>query len=179
MFRCGPSSSELKTTFRAVGGGLVLFKSSCGTRICKGSELGFAYKTFVERFGIGMPGHPKGDLGFSVSRMAPDIKPLTSTEKGRIQRALEPIFKTAEDWDGLMARLARRKYELRPMGTGLAIYALPQGRHLCNTATVGFRYRALVKRFGAPMPGHPHGAEWFSGEVSSDEPTSEVIEKDC
>ena len=160
---------------RPAGGGVVLHKSSCGTRVCKGSELGFAYKTLVDRFGVWMPGHPKRDMGFGDTVAVPDAKPLTSTEKGRIQRALEPIFKAATDWDGLAGRLARRKYEVRPMGTGLAIYALPQGRHVCNTATVGYGYRALVKKFGAPMPGHPHGAE---GVPVEEELAFEVIERE-
>ncbi|MEW9919967.1 hypothetical protein AB2B41_10145 [Marimonas sp. MJW-29] len=129
----------------------------------------------MERFREGMPGHPQGDLGLGLARAASDVKPLTSTEKGRIQRALEPVFKTATDWDSLIARLARRKYELRPMGTELAIYALSQGRHVCNTATVGYRYLALVKRFGGPMPGHPHGADW--AKPVPQEPF-EVIEMD-
>lgn len=159
---------------RPAGGGVVLFKRSCGTRVCKGSELGFAYRVLVERFGTGMPGHPKGDLGLGLSPVMPDAKPLSSTEKGRLQRALVPVFRDAEDWDGLIDQLLRHRYELRPMGTGLAIYALPQGRHLCNTATVGYRYRALVKKFGGPMPGHPHGADWITVE----EPAFEVIDRE-
>lgn len=40
------------------GGGLTLHKSSCGTRVCKASELGFAYRTLVTRFETAMPGIP-------------------------------------------------------------------------------------------------------------------------
>lgn len=47
---------------KPAGGGLTLNKRPCGTRICKASELGFAYRTFVERFQAGMPGHPHGGL---------------------------------------------------------------------------------------------------------------------
>ena len=47
------------------GGGLVLVRRPCGTRVCKASELGFAYRTLVRRFGMGMPGHPHGALGLT------------------------------------------------------------------------------------------------------------------
>lgn len=147
---------------RPFGGGLVLYKTSCETRVCKASELGFAYRTLVKRFGGPMPGHPQGAMGVEIYDMQPDAAPMNNTEKGRLQRALNPVFKTATDWDGLIARLARRNYTLRPVGAGLGLFSHPQGRHLCNTSTVGFQYRALVKRFGAAMPGHPHGAEWVT-----------------
>ena len=145
---------------RAAGGGLALHKASCGTRICKGSELGFAYRTLVRRFQAAMPDHPSGTLDEEFPALHPDAKPLGSTQKGRLQRQLEPLFKVAEDWDTLIDQLKDLHYELRPQGTGLAIYKTPQGRHVCNTAIVGYRYRALVKKFGCPMPGHPHGMEW-------------------
>lgn len=45
---------------RPAGGGLALHRARCGTRLCKASELGFAYSKLVRRFGCGMPGHPHG-----------------------------------------------------------------------------------------------------------------------
>ena len=45
---------------RPAGGGLTLHQSTSGTRLCKASELGFAYGTLVRRFGVAMPGHPHG-----------------------------------------------------------------------------------------------------------------------
>jgi hypothetical protein len=124
-----------------------------------------------------MPGHPHGTLGEDFPEYHPDSKPLTTTEKGRLQRALEPVFKTAKDWDSLVRRLARRKYALRPQGRGLAIYTMPQGRHVCNTATIGYCNRALVKRFGAPMPGHPDGGDHIRSTVEDDQ-VFEMIERD-
>ncbi len=147
---------------RPAGGGIVLFKRACGTRICKGSELGFAYRTLVQRFGVGMPGHPHGALDIKVAANQEPVPPLNGTVKGRLQRNLEPVFKSSTDWETLVTRLKRRGFVLRPMGTGTAIYTEPDGRHVCNTATVGYRYRALVKKFSGPMPGHPHGATWGS-----------------
>ena len=45
------------------GGGIILIRRPCGTRVCKASELGFAYRTLVKRFRAGLPGHPHGTLG--------------------------------------------------------------------------------------------------------------------
>ncbi|HHS94269.1 MAG TPA: hypothetical protein ENK63_02860 [Rhodobacterales bacterium] len=42
---------------RPAGGGLTLHDRN-GTRLCKSSELGFAYARFVKRFNAAMPGHP-------------------------------------------------------------------------------------------------------------------------
>lgn len=57
---------------RPAGGGLTLHKTSCGTRVCKASELGFAYRTLVARFESGMPGHPHGALNLTFGA---DISP--------------------------------------------------------------------------------------------------------
>ncbi len=43
---------------RPAGGGLTLHRLSDGARLCKGSEIGFAYSRLVRRFGCAMPGHP-------------------------------------------------------------------------------------------------------------------------
>lgn len=50
---------------RPAGGGLTLHKCSCGTRVCKASELGFAYRSLVKRFEAAMPGHPHGALNLA------------------------------------------------------------------------------------------------------------------
>lgn len=161
---------------RPAGGGLALFKTSCGTRVCKASELGFAYRTLVARFGTSMPGHPHQLPEIEVK--APPAAPvLNSTVKGRLQRALEPVFKTSIDWETLTARLHKHGYVLRPQGTGCAIYAVETGRHVCNTATVGYRYRALVKKMGGPMPGHAHGADWVKTSEPELDGDFEVIER--
>lgn len=160
------------------GGGVALHKASCGTRICKGSELGFSYRTLVRRFEMAMPGHPHGSLDEVFVDHYPETSSLTSTEKGCLQRALEQVFKLAENWDMLTVPLARRGYVLRPQGTGLAIYT-SAGQFVCNTATVGYRYRALVKRFGAAMPGHPHGEIWLVRRKAAADDDIEVIDYDA
>ncbi|MEM7520639.1 MAG: hypothetical protein AAF307_06330, partial [Pseudomonadota bacterium] len=48
--------------FQPAGGGIALYKVSCGTRVCKGSELGFGYRNLIARFSAPMPGHPHGAL---------------------------------------------------------------------------------------------------------------------
>ena len=174
--RLAPHGYEL----RPAGGGVTLHKTSCGTRVCKGSELGFAYRTLVRRFGAGMPGHPQGNLGEQFVE-TPERDPLLdSTQKGRLRRALEPVFKTAVSWETLATRLHKRGYVLRPTGSGLAIYADRSAAHICNTATIGFRYRALVKKFGCPMPGHSNGMKWIAPNQDNpekEEPEFDVIER--
>lgn len=164
---------------RPAGGGIALHKTSCGTRICKGSELGFAYGTLVRRFRAAMPDHPHGDLGLCVAAIPAGGNRADPAGKEREKHHLAEFFETAADWGTLTEDLRKRGYRLRPQGTGLAIYGTNDGRHLCNTATVGFRYRKLVKRFGAPMPGHPHGQKWIKeNKVSQndDAPEFEVID---
>ncbi len=46
---------------RSADEGLTLLDASTGERLCKASELGFAYGVFVRRFGCAMPGHPEPD----------------------------------------------------------------------------------------------------------------------
>lgn len=57
---------------RPAGGGLTLNRRACGTRMCKASELGFAYGTLVRRFGAGMPGHPHGEMPGRIKQQ-PDM----------------------------------------------------------------------------------------------------------
>ena len=89
---------------------------------------------------------------------------------------LAPIFEAAKDWEALQKRLLERGYTLRAMGTGLALYTARDGKHFCNTATVGFRYRKLVKKYNSPMPGHRHGMKWVASCKTS--PTNfDVIDR--
>lgn len=43
---------------QVAGGGLTLHDAATGERLCKSSELGFAYSRLVRRFQSPMPGHP-------------------------------------------------------------------------------------------------------------------------
>lgn len=129
---------------RPSGGGVVLYKISCGTRVCKGSELGFGYGALVERFGAPMPGHPH-QMRHRATMPAGMIDPTRKS-------MLEGHFNAATRWADLIHRLACEGMELRVLGAGLGIYITATGRHLCNSETVGASYDMLVAQFGAPLP---------------------------
>ncbi len=154
---------------RADGGGLMLFKSSCSTRVCKASEIGFADEALVARFGGPMPGplHEKCHAG---------VMPAGRLDPVRTGRITAHITQ-AQNWVDLRERLAAEGLELRAMGADLGIYNSATGRHLCNTATVGARYKALVRRFGAAMLDHPHDMSRHPPKAADDE--VEVIERAC
>lgn len=168
---------------RPVGAGGVLYKKSCNTRVCKSSELGPAYRALVKRFAKDAPGDPPQGALHLVAPQAMPEDALNSTAKGRLQRSLEPVFRTSANWDILIARLLKRGYVLRPMGRGTALYSALEGCHVCNTKTVGYRYRALVKKFGGAMPGHPYGADWIKDKdplalpAPMEDPEFDVIDR--
>jgi hypothetical protein len=165
--RLRPHGYEL----RAAGGGVVLYKSSCGTRICKGSEIGFSYGALMKRFGAPMPDHTQ------IATRA-GIMPAGRIDPRR-RAMLTAHIDAARGWDDLTTRLAGEGMELRAMGAGLGIYVSATGRHLCNSATVGARYRTLVMRYGVPMPGHSHGVcADPDDDPDAPEEEIEVIERD-
>lgn len=129
---------------RAAGGGATIYKSSCGTRVCKGSELGFGYAALVKRFGGHLPGHP-------YQKAAYGIMPAGQIDQTR-QTMLTRHFGSARSWPDLINRLAWEGMELRLLGTALGVHKAATGRHLCNSDTVGPSYAALMERFGKPLP---------------------------
>lgn len=74
----------------------------------------------------------------------------------RLQRLLAPDMVDATGWRDIQTRLALRGYELRPAGGGLALHDTFNGARICKSSELGFAYSRLVRRFGTPMPGHPH-----------------------
>jgi hypothetical protein len=91
------------------------------------------------------------------------LNPKTSNRADEgLVAALQALLATqmalAEGWSDLAFRLAEEGYELRPAGGGLTLHKRPCGTRLCKASELGFAYRALVKRFRAGMPGHPHGS---------------------
>lgn len=74
----------------------------------------------------------------------------------RLQRLLAPDMAAARGWDDIRRSLARHGYVLRPAGGGLTLHCRETGKRLCKSSEIGFAYSRLVRRFGAPMPGHPH-----------------------
>lgn len=52
--------------FREAGGGLALHSLCEGQRLCKRSELGYAYRDFMRRFKMPFPGHSQRKLAEQV-----------------------------------------------------------------------------------------------------------------
>lgn len=72
-------------------------------------------------------------------------------------RALLAVdFGAARDWPDLQARLAAKGFALREAGGGLALHDHPGGTRLCKASELGHAYASLMRRFGAPFPGHSH-----------------------
>lgn len=130
---------------RPSSGGVALYKTSCGTRVCKGSGLGFSYSTLVKRFGGHMPGHshPAAYSGIMPAGQ------IDATRHALLYRHIN----TARSWPDLINRLAMERMELRMTCGALGIYNATTGRHLCNISDLGMLYTALSDRFGAHYPG--------------------------
>lgn len=120
-----------------------------------------------------------------VRAQTPAKTPNRADERlvARLQRLLAPDMATAQGWADLHARLARHGVELRPAGGGLTLHRKPGGQRLCKASELGFAYARLVRRFGAPMPGHPHRMDHLrpitdtAPPPSQDDGDLEVIER--
>lgn len=95
----------------------------------------------------------------------------------RLQRLLAADMAAATSWEDLAQALQRRGFSLRPAGGGLTLHD-HTGQRLCKSSELGFGYARLVKRFNAPMPGHPHRMpHLLSGPSKTEEPDDfDVIE---
>lgn len=72
-------------------------------------------------------------------------------------RALLAVdFGEARGWPDLQRRLATKGFALREAGGGLALHSHPGGTRLCKASELGHAYTSLMRRFGAPFPGHGH-----------------------
>ncbi|QUJ76442.1 hypothetical protein KDD17_16410 [Sulfitobacter albidus] len=129
---------------RLAAGELIVRKLSCGTRVCKASDLGMEYGDLVRRFGGPMPEHTHA----MTHRGVMPAGKLDDRRHGLLSAQLA----AATCWPDLIARLAREGMEMRALGAGLGIYVRSTGRHLCNTDAIGASYDALIARFGEPLP---------------------------
>ena len=93
----------------------------------------------------------KREIGRKAKRSDRADEPLVA----RLQRLLAVPMADATSWSDLNNRLGRAGFQLRPAGGGLTLHDA-QGARLCKSSELGFAYSRLVKRFGCPMPGHPH-----------------------
>lgn len=132
---------------REISGGVALYKTSCGTRVCKGSELGFSYAALCKRFGAEMPAHP-------TKKRSVGIMPAGNIDPIRHKLFCGHIT-AARSWPDLINRLACEGIELRLLGTALGLHNAATGRHLCNSGDVGAVYDDLVRRFGGRLPNDP------------------------
>lgn len=73
----------------------------------------------------------------------------------RLQRLLVPTMADATSWEDLHLRLSALDYRIQPAGGGLTVHSA-NGTRLCKSSELGFAYARLVRKFRAPMPGHPH-----------------------
>ena len=75
----------------------------------------------------------------------------------RLRALLADDLAYAGGWSELQQRLKRKGYELRESGGGLALFSFPGGGKLAKASDLGYSYARLMRRFGAPFPGHSHG----------------------
>jgi hypothetical protein len=73
-----------------------------------------------------------------------------------IRALLAADLSRAEGWDDLQTRLAVHGYIFRERGGGLALYCTRTAAHTCKASELGWSYADLMRRFGAPFPGHSH-----------------------
>ncbi len=101
------------------------------------------------------------------------VRDLLSKELSRTRNAKPPVraderlvaplrarlagdLARARDWADLDRRLRAKGYTLRAAGGGLALHDWPGDRRICKASELGFSYSRLMRRFGAPFPGHSH-----------------------
>lgn len=73
-----------------------------------------------------------------------------------LRRLLATDLAEASDWQDLKTRLETKGFALREAGGGLALHSHPDGARVCKASELGYAYGILMKRFGAPFPGHRH-----------------------
>ncbi|MEO0771649.1 MAG: hypothetical protein AAFZ04_00570 [Pseudomonadota bacterium] len=79
------------------GGGLALHSRDSGRRVCKASDLGFAYRELIKQMGEAFPGHPHAWLAQRVLSK-PTIPGLDDKRKEGTHRR-PPVKDITEDFD--------------------------------------------------------------------------------
>ncbi len=87
-------------------------------------------------------------------------------------------FAESRCWAELNTRLRTKGYALREAGGGLALHSHPDGARMCKASELGHAYSTLMRRFGAPFPGHSHRhlVERFLGPGPPQKEDFDVIE---
>ena len=98
-------------------------------------------------------------LGAEIRRSAGPAKtPNRADEQllAPLRVLLATDFAQAHSWADLSGRLQQKGYALCEAGGGLALHSHPKGVRLCKASELGHAYMSLMRRFGAPFPGHRH-----------------------
>jgi len=92
-------------------------------------------------------------LAREISRARNAKPPVRADERlvAPLRARLAGDLAKARDW-----RLRTKGYVLRAAGGGLALHDWPGDRRVCKASELGFSYSRLMRRFGAPFPGHSH-----------------------
>lgn len=125
-------------------------------------------------------------IGREISRRSSARPPVRADEQlvAPLRARLADDLASATGWSDLDRRLRAKGFELRQAGGGLALHAYPEGRRLCKASELGFSYSRLMRRFGAPFPGHSH--RWLADRMltapgrapEAEDDDFEVIERD-
>lgn len=97
-------------------------------------------------------------LAKEISRARNAKPPVRADERlvAPLRARLAGDLAQATGWGDLDRRLRAKGYVLRAAGGGLALHDWPADRRICKASELGFSYARLMRRFGAPFPGHPH-----------------------
>lgn len=94
------------------------------------------------------------------------INSIRSAEERSVEglkSRLMPDFMASRTWPDLKTRLKNRGYCLVASSGGLALHDRETGKRICKSSEIGFGYSKLIRKMGAPFPGHPHA--WLDDRV--------------
>lgn len=93
-------------------------------------------------------------------RDEPERTPVRAEERSLLLAPLRALLATdlarATGWGDLQRRLAGHGYTFRERGGGLALYCTRTAARICTATELGWSCCDLMRRFGAPFPGHAH-----------------------
>ncbi|KZY46968.1 hypothetical protein A3731_08690 [Roseovarius sp. HI0049] len=141
-------------------------------------ELHRAAKALAARRDISTGQLVRDLLAKEITRTRNAKPPVRADERllAPLRARLADDLAHATGWADLDTRLNAKGYSLRAAGGGLALHDHPGGRRLCKASELGFSYARLMRRFGAPFPGHSH--TWLAERMLAPAPQDdcEVIE---
>lgn len=139
-------------------------------------ELHTAAKSLAARRDITMGQLLRDLLAKEITRSRNARPPVRADERllAPLRARLADDLAHATGWADLEHRLRNKGYALRAAGGGLALHDHPGGRRICKASELGFSYARLMRRFGAPFPGHTH--TWLAERMVSPAPHDENCE---